>query len=97
MRRRCRQARGRRCCCSDGRRLSVLSATNSQSAQAAAHGGAGVALLPEIVARAIGGLVPVTLGESPPARVLWMLMRPDVARLARVRVVAESLISLFEK
>jgi hypothetical protein len=32
--------------------------------------------------------------ETPPGRELWMLMRPGVARLARVRVVADYLAGL---
>jgi DNA-binding transcriptional LysR family regulator len=76
----------------------VVMRANSQGAQAAAaRGGAGLALLPGIVARTGGGLVPVTLSQQPPARELWLLMRPDVSRLARVRVVADHLIGLFQE
>ncbi|MEO8016640.1 MAG: LysR family transcriptional regulator [Pseudomonadota bacterium] len=71
---------------------------NSQGAQAAAaRGGAGIALLPGLLARAREGLVPVLFDELPPARELWLLMRPEVARLARVRVVADHLIAMFEE
>jgi DNA-binding transcriptional LysR family regulator len=69
---------------------------NSQSAQAAAaRGGAGVALLPGLLARSLGGLELVEFNEAPPDRELWLLMRPDVARLARVRVVADHLVEIF--
>jgi len=69
---------------------------NSQSAQAAAaRGGTGVALLPGLLARSLGGLERVEFDAEPPARELWLLMRPDVARLARVRVVADHLVELF--
>lgn len=69
---------------------------NSQSAQAAAaRGGAGVALLPGLLARSLGGLEPVEFDEAPPDRELWLLMRPEVARLARVRVVADHLVEIF--
>jgi DNA-binding transcriptional LysR family regulator len=69
---------------------------NSQCAQAtAARGGSGVALLPGLLARALGGLERVEFDESPPSRELWLLMRPDVARLARVRLVADHLATLF--
>jgi DNA-binding transcriptional LysR family regulator len=69
---------------------------NSQNAQlAAARGGAGVALLPGLLARAHGSLERVEFDATPPARELWMLMRPDVARLARVRAVADYLVDLF--
>lgn len=72
--------------------------TNSQGAQAqAAMGGAGVALLPGLLARGIPELVPVPFAETPPPRELWMLMRPDVARLARVRAVADHLVGVFEE
>lgn len=69
---------------------------NSQSAQAAAaRGGAGVALLPALLAQSLGGLERVEFDETPPRRELWLLMRPEVARLARVRVVADHLVELF--
>jgi DNA-binding transcriptional LysR family regulator len=71
---------------------------NSQSAQAAAaRAGAGIALLPGLLARAMTGLSRVSFDEAPPPRELWMLMRPDVARLARVRAVADHLVTLFEE
>jgi DNA-binding transcriptional LysR family regulator len=69
---------------------------NSQSAQgAAARGGMGVALLPDLLARELGGLTRVEFDAAPPSRELWLLMRPDVARLARVRVVADHLVNVF--
>jgi len=79
-----------------GKRVTLHS--NSQTAQAAAaRSGAGVALLPALLARTTAGLVPVEFAEKPPARELWMLMRPDVARLARVRAVADHLVQVFEE
>ena len=76
----------------------VLLRANSQLAQAlAARAGRGVALLPGLVARSAGGLVTVPFDESPPPRELWLLMRPDVARLARVRTVADHLVELFHE
>jgi DNA-binding transcriptional LysR family regulator len=79
-----------------GKRVTLR--TNSQSAQAQAAGsGAGVALLPGLLARALPELVQVPFAETPPARELWMLMRPDVARLARVRAVADHLAAVFEE
>jgi DNA-binding transcriptional LysR family regulator len=39
----------------------------------------------------------VVFAEKPPPRELWMLMRPDVARLARVRAVADHLVQVFEE
>jgi DNA-binding transcriptional LysR family regulator len=71
---------------------------NSQMAQAAAaRAGTGIALLPGLLARSMNGLTPVSFDESPPSRELWLLMRPDVARLARVRTVADHLVALFEE
>jgi len=79
-----------------GRR--VLLRANSQFAQAlAARAGRGVALLPALIARSLGGLVAVPFDDSPPPRELWLLMRPDVARLARVRTVADHLVELFHE
>jgi DNA-binding transcriptional LysR family regulator len=69
---------------------------NSQNAQAAAaRGGAGVALLPSLLAQSPDGLERIEFDEAPPDRELWLLMRPDVARLARVRVVADHLVEIF--
>jgi DNA-binding transcriptional LysR family regulator len=69
---------------------------NSQSAQAlAARGGTGVALLPTLLAHALGGLERVEFDAAPPDRELWLLTRPEVARLARVRAVADHLVELF--
>lgn len=76
----------------------VLLRANSQLAQAlAARAGRGVALLPGLIARSTGGLVAVPFDEAPPPRELWLLMRPDVARLARVRTVADHLVELFHE
>jgi DNA-binding transcriptional LysR family regulator len=77
-----------------GRRVALRA--NSQCAQAAAaRGGAGIALLPGLLARATTGLDPIEFAAGPPSRELWLLMRPDVARLARVRAVADYLVELF--
>jgi len=79
-----------------GRR--ILLRANSQLSQAlAARAGRGVALLPTLVARTLGGLDPVPFDETPPSRELWLLMRPDVSRLARVRAVADHLVELFHE
>ena len=74
----------------------VLRANSEASQAAAARGGAGIALLPGLVARAGGGLVPITLSQQPPSRELWLLVRPDVSRLARVRAVADHLVGTFQ-
>ncbi|HZT49895.1 MAG TPA: LysR family transcriptional regulator [Hyphomicrobiaceae bacterium] len=70
--------------------------SNSQAAQAAvAAGGHGVALLPHLIARNWPALVAVDLGEAPPSRELWLLMRPDTARIARVRLVVDHMVGMF--
>lgn len=77
-----------------GRRVVLRS--NSQTSQAAAaRGGYGVALLPCLLARNAEALVPVDLGAIPPPRELWLLIRPDVARVPRVRAVADHLAEMF--
>lgn len=71
---------------------------NSQTSQAeAARAGLGVALLPHYLAAADRSLVPVDLGERPPERDLWLLMRPDLRRTPRVRAVADFLNELFRR
>jgi DNA-binding transcriptional LysR family regulator len=77
-----------------GRRVALTA--NSQLAQAAAaRSGFGVALLPGLLARNLGALTQVELDATPPSRELWMVIRPDVARLARVRAVADHLVEAF--
>lgn len=70
--------------------------SNSQIAQAiAARAGFGVALLPPyLVVEA--GLRRMELGETPPPRELWLLIRPDLAKEPRVRAVADHLAALVK-
>ncbi|MFS8050166.1 LysR family transcriptional regulator [Rhizobium sp. BR 314] len=79
-----------------GRRFALRS--NSQTAQAAAAAsGYGVALLPDWLAHSRQDLVVLDMGEAPPPRELWLIMRPDIARIPRVRLVADHLIDMFER
>jgi DNA-binding transcriptional LysR family regulator len=72
--------------------------TNSQSTQAAAaRAGLGVAQLPLHVGNDDPRLVPVKLAKNPPDREVWMLLRKDVARLPRVRAVADYLAAMFRR
>lgn len=72
--------------------------TNSQATQAAAaRAGLGVAQLPLHVANSDSRLVPVVLPKKPPDREVWMLLRKDVARLPRVRAVADYLAVMFRR
>jgi DNA-binding transcriptional LysR family regulator len=72
--------------------------SNSQTSQAAAaRAGLGVAQLPLYVAASNPDLVPVRLGKKPPDRELWLLLRRDIARVPRVRVVADYLVALFRR
>lgn len=72
--------------------------TNSQATQAAAaRAGLGVAQLPLHVGDNDPRLVPVTLPKKPPDREIWMLLRKDVARLPRVRAVADYLVAMFRR
>src|SRR4029077_1988140 len=78
---------------SDGR--FAFRANSHISQAAAARAGFGVALLPRFLASGDPGLVEVSLGDLPPARDVWLLMRPDLARTPRVRAVADYVIGLF--
>jgi DNA-binding transcriptional LysR family regulator len=79
-----------------GRRVAFQS--NSQIAQAiAATQGLGIALLPCYLAAQYSGLMPVDLGEPPLSREIWLLVRRDLARVPRVRAVAEGLIEIFDR
>jgi DNA-binding transcriptional LysR family regulator len=72
--------------------------TNTTAAQAAAaRAGYGVALLPRYAAAGDPRLVPVALGERPFEREAWLLIRRDLAKVPRVRVVADYLADLFRR
>jgi DNA-binding transcriptional LysR family regulator len=73
--------------------------TNSQTTQAAAaRAGYGVALLPRyIVAAHEPNLVQVSLGGRLPERDVWLLMRRDLAKIPRVRAVADYLVEVFQQ
>lgn len=77
------------------RRL-ILRSNSQMSQAAAARGGFGIALLPNLIAQDMPDLVRVDLLDTPPTRELWLLMRPDVAKIPKVRIVADYLIGLFE-
>ena len=79
-----------------GRRVSFQS--NSQTAQAiAASQGFGIAMLPCYLARHYPTLVPVDLGEAPLTREIWLMVRRDLARVPRVRAIADGLVEIFEQ
>ena len=73
--------------------------TNSQTTQAAAaRAGYGVALLPRyIVATHEPDLVQVSLGGRPPVRDVWLLIRRDLAKVPRVRALADYLVEVFQR
>ena len=73
--------------------------TNSQTTQAAAaRAGYGVALLPRyIVATYEPDLVQVSLRGRLPKRDVWLLIRRDLAKVPRVRVVADYLVEVFQR
>lgn len=71
---------------------------DSQMAQAAAaRAGWGVALLPRFLGDPDPGLAPVALDALPPPREIWLLIRPDLAEVPRVRAVADALAELFRE
>lgn len=73
--------------------------TSSQTTQAAAaRAGYGIALLPKYVVETHEpGLVQVTLGGRLPERDVWLIIRRDVAKVPRVKAVADYLIELFQR
>ncbi|MCR6632784.1 MAG: LysR family transcriptional regulator [Magnetospirillum sp.] len=64
---------------------------------AAAAAGAGVALLPHYLAALHPVLAPVSLGAEPPSAELWLLVRPDLGAVPRVRAVADFLAELCRR
>ena len=68
--------------------------SNSNYAQAAAAAsGLGVALLPNYLGRGFPGLSPVAFGPVPPNREIWLLTRPDLVAVPRVRIVIDYLVT----
>lgn len=79
-----------------GRRFSFRG--NSQVAQAgAARAGFGVALLPRYLAADDPRLAEVACDKSMLEREVWLLVRPDLTRVPRVRAVADYIFELFRR
>lgn len=76
-----------------GRRFALRSDSWTTQAAAAAAG-LGVALLPHYLAALHPALERLDLGAAPPPVELWLLIRPDLANVARVRAVADLLAGL---
>jgi DNA-binding transcriptional LysR family regulator len=72
--------------------------TNSQTSQAAAaRAGYGVALLPRYLAVNDPRLVKISLGQRLPERDVWLLVRRDLAKVPRIRAVADYLAAMFQR
>ena len=73
--------------------------TSSQTTQAAAaRAGYGIALLPKYVVETHEpGLVEVAPGGVLPERDVWLIIRRDLTKVPRVRVVADYLVELFQR
>jgi len=70
--------------------------SNSHLSQAAfASGGYGVALLSDLLARRWPNLVSLKMPLDVPSRELWLVMKPNIVRSPRVRLVADFLSGLF--
>src|SRR5215469_11366593 len=71
----------------------------SQTTQAAAaRAGYGIALLPKYVVETHEpGLVEVAPGGHLPERDVWLIIRRDLTKVPRVRVVADYLVELFQR
>jgi DNA-binding transcriptional LysR family regulator len=71
---------------------------SSQLAQAAAaRAGFGLALLPRYLAAGDPGLFEIACDAPMLERELWLLIRPDLTRVPRVRAVADYLVELFRR
>lgn len=77
-----------------GRRRFALRSDSWTAQAAACAAGLGVALLPTYVAALFPTLTPVEIGATPPLAELWLLVRPDLAAVPRVRAVADGLAGL---
>ena len=79
-------------------RMRFVFRTNSQISQAsAARAGYGIALLPRYLAVSDPGLVTVSLGRRVPERDVWLLVRRDLAKVPRIRAVADYLAEMFQR
>lgn len=79
-----------------GRRFAFRA--NSQIAQAAAtRAGFGIALLPRYLAASDQQLAEIDCGAPMLERELWLLIRPDLTKVPRVRAVADYLIEIFRR
>jgi DNA-binding transcriptional LysR family regulator len=81
-------ARGRRFAFRSNSPLSQMMATQA---------GFGIAALPCFLATGAVGLVPIEVGEAPPTREVWLLIRRNLATVPRVRAVIDYLIEIFER
>lgn len=73
--------------------------SSSQTTQAAAaRAGYGIALLPKYVAAVHEpALVQVALGRRLPERDVWLIIRRDLAKVPRIKAVADYLVELFQR
>ena len=75
-------------------KATVAFRSNSREAQArAVLSGAGVAVLPDLLARTMAGLVRVAIEPPPPARDVWIGYHGDLRRLRRLRVVLDAVLN----
>ncbi|GAB5101088.1 LysR family transcriptional regulator [Caballeronia sp. HLA56] len=63
----------------------------------AARDGAGLALLPHYLGRALPGLNPCSLSPLPPARDMWLLIRKQDRNVPTIRAVMQHLIDSFKE
>lgn len=77
-----------------GGRAFVLRSNDAASQAAAAACGAGVALLPDYVARGHATLVRIPSRLETPTRELWLVVHEDLRRAPRVRAVLDWLVEL---
>ena len=72
--------------------------TNSQTTQAAAAlAGYGIALLPRYIAAMDTGLIAMQFNIRLPERDVWLVLRRDLARVPRIRALADYLVELFRR
>ncbi|PZQ64360.1 MAG: LysR family transcriptional regulator [Phenylobacterium zucineum] len=79
-----------------GDRPTVLRCTTLGAQREAAAAGGGVALLPDWLAADDPRLVPAPdEGAERWSRPIWLVLRPDIARVARARLVADAIVGLL--
>lgn len=80
-----------------GDRRFALRSNDLAAIVSAAAAGLGVTFMTHYLARTQPTLVRLAPDDGPPSREVWLVLHPDVRRSPRVRLVADLIVSIFER